>query len=137
MIAVSLAAALALAHVSAGAIEEAGLPDSGTIEVTAAETRGGYEALMAGDNARAIAEIEANRSLAQDDPARLINLGIAHARLGDTARAQDLFSAAVATSDQMELETATGEWIYSRAIARQALNRLEQGDLEMVRIAIR
>lgn len=137
MIAVSLAAALALAHVSAGAIEEAGLPDSGTIEVTAAETRVGYEALMAGDNARAIAEIEANRSLAQDDPARLINLGIAHARLGDTARAQDLFSAAVASSDQMELETATGEWIYSRAIARQALNLLEQGDLEMVRIAIR
>ncbi len=134
MLAGSLVTALALAHAAAAVPVTI---DSEPIEVTAAESRVGYEALVAGDNVRAIAEIEGNRALAQDDPARLINLGIAHARLGDTARAQDLFNAAVASNDQMELETATGDWIYSRAIARMALRLLDQGDLRMARIAVR
>lgn len=134
MLAGSLVAALALAHASAAV---PAMAEPVPIEVTAAESRVGYEALMAGDNARAIAEIEGNQALAQDDPARLINLGIAHARLGNEAQAEELFRAAVASGDQMELETSTGDWVYSRAIARQALRMLDQGDLRMARIAIR
>lgn len=111
--------------------------ESAEIEVTATESRVGYEALMAGDNLRAIAEIEANRSLAANDPVRLINLGIAYARQGDEARARTLFEGAVASSDQMELETATGDWVYSRALARQALRMLDGGDLHMARMAAR
>ncbi|MGQ7830712.1 hypothetical protein [Altererythrobacter sp. Z27] len=111
--------------------------ESAEIEVTATESRVGYEALMAGDNLRAIAEIEANRSLAANDPVRLINLGIAYARQGDEARARSLFEGAVASSDQMELETATGDWVYSRALARQALRMLDGGDLHMARMAAR
>lgn len=134
MLAGSIVVALALSHAAAALPATA---ESDAIEVTAAESRVGYEALIAGDNARAIAEIEGNRALAQDDPARLINLGIAHARLGNVAQAEELFHAAVASGDQMELETSTGDWVYSRAIARLALRMLDQGDLRMARIAVR
>ena len=115
-----LAASLVTAMIWAQAVAIAPA-ESAEIEVTATEPRVGYEALMAGDNLRAIAEIEAKRSLAANDPVRLINLGIAYARQGDEARARSLFEGAVASSDQMELETATGDWVYSRALARQAL----------------
>ena len=111
--------------------------ESAGIEVTASESRVGYEALMAGDNLRAIAEIEANRSLGQDDPARLINLGVAYARQGEEERARRLFESAIASSDQMELETAGGDWVYSRALARQALRMLDGGDQRMARMAAR
>ncbi|MEE1876912.1 hypothetical protein [Altererythrobacter litoralis] len=71
-----LAASLVTAMIWAQAVAIAPA-ESAEIEVTATESRVGYEALMAGDNLRAIAEIEANRSLAANDPVRLINLGIA------------------------------------------------------------
>ncbi len=48
----------------------------------------GYEALMNGNVAAAIAEIEANKELDADDPARLINLGIAFARQGHAEKAR-------------------------------------------------
>ena len=131
-----LAASLVTAMIWAQAVAIAPA-ESAEIEVTATESRVGYEALMAGDNLRAIAEIEANRSLAANDPVRLINLGIAYARQGDEARARSLFEGAVASSDQMELETATGDWVYSRALARQALRMLDGGDLHMARMAAR
>lgn len=111
--------------------------DSQEIEVLPSESQVGYEALMAGDNERAIAEIEGNSSLAKDDPARLINLGIAHANSGDEQRARKMFDAAVMSADQMELETSTGDWIYSRAIARMALRMLDDGSLRTARMAVR
>lgn len=119
--------------------QAAALPsgDSREIEVFSSESQVGYEALMAGDNERAIAEIEGNRSLAKDDPARLINLGIAHANSGDEQRARKMFDAAVMSADQMELETSTGDWIYSRAIARTALRMLDDGSLRTARMAVR
>lgn len=86
----------------------------------------GYEQLAAGQDAAAIARIEDQPSSAEE-PARLINLGIAHARLGDAARARALFEAALASPDRMELETATGAWVDSRVLARQALAMLEKG----------
>lgn len=119
--------------------QSAALPsgDSQEIEVLPSESQVGYEALMAGDNERAIAEIEGNSSLAKDDPARLINLGIAHANSGDEQRARKMFDAAVMSADQMELETSTGDWIYSRAIARMALRMLDDGSLRTARMAVR
>lgn len=132
MIASAIACAMVLA-------QSAALPagESGEIEVRSAESQVGYEALMAGDNERAIAEIEANHALAQDDPARLLNLGIAHAQSGNETRARALFRAAVASADQMELETAQGDWVYSRALARKALRMLDDGSLSTARIAVR
>lgn len=87
----------------------------------------GYSHLAAGQDAAAITQIEAQPADA-DDPARLINLGIAHARLGDAARARAMFQAALVSRDRVELETATGAWVDSRVLARQALAMLDSGE---------
>lgn len=131
-----IAAAIACTMVLA---QSAPLPvrESDEIEVLSTESEVGYEALMAGDNERAIAEIEANHALHRDDPARLLNLGIAHARMGDEGEARAFFRAAVTSADQMELETSQGDWVYSRALARQALHMLDDGSLKTARMAVR
>ena len=86
----------------------------------------GYKELAAGQDAAAISQIEDQRADG-DEPARLINLGIAHARLGDVTRARAFFQAALASPERMELETATGAWVDSRVLARQALAMLDRG----------
>lgn len=86
----------------------------------------GYEQLIAGRQDAAITAIE-ERSADAADPARLINLGIAYARTGDTRRARALFEQAYQARDWVELETATGTWVDSRTLARQALAMLESG----------
>lgn len=87
-----------------------------------------YEELAVGEDRRAIEIIEANESLDADDPARLINLGIAHARIGDEAAARELFRSAANSDQRMELETATGEWEDSRMLAKIALRKLDNGE---------
>ncbi|GAA4647532.1 hypothetical protein GCM10023115_54940 [Pontixanthobacter gangjinensis] len=52
-----------------------------------------FEELAALDNQAAIERIEANDTLEQDDPARLINLGVALAREGCTGEAKAMFEA--------------------------------------------
>lgn len=83
--------------------------------------------LAAGQNDAAIQRIEANDALAASDPARLINLGVAHAREGRTDQARDLFRAAVRARTSVELETAAGTWVDSRDLARAALAMLDAG----------
>ena len=90
----------------------------------------GFDELVAGDNAAAIAEIEAGTVLAVDDPARLINHAVAHARAGeyDAARAKLEFAARYA--DRYELETADGNWVDSRVLARQGIALLDHGEFD-------
>lgn len=88
----------------------------------------GHQALAEGRDTAAIAAIMDNDRIANDDPARLINLGIAYARQGDAVLARQLFEAARDNRDRVELETAAGEWIDSRRLARQALAMLERGE---------
>ena len=98
----------------------------------------GYEELVEGRDTAAIAAIMDNDRIQNDDPARLINLGIAYARKGDDALARQLFEAARDNRNRVELETAEGEWIDSRRLARQALAMLERGEFtESSRIASR
>ncbi len=98
----------------------------------------GYEELVEGRDAAAIAAIMDNDRIQNDDPARLINLGIAYARKGDDALARQLFETARDNRNRVELETAEGEWIDSRRLARQALAMLERGEFtESSRIASR
>lgn len=89
-----------------------------------------YDELMAGRNEAAILRIETNPALDANDPARLINLGIAHAREGRTEEARAMFRAAVRARDSVRLETAGGTWADSRDLARTALAMLEQGAFE-------
>jgi len=87
-----------------------------------------YWELVRGENQAAIERIEANGDLARDDPARLINLGIAHAREGRVEEARALFRSAARSEDSARLETATGAWLDSRDLARTALQMLARGE---------
>jgi hypothetical protein len=80
----------------------------------------GYRELMAQRPAAAQARIAANRSLDPDDPAALINLGTALARLGETVKAAEYYRAAFACRQRYDLELADGTWMDSRAAGRLA-----------------
>ena len=90
----------------------------------------GYPELVAGRDDAAITVI--NTQERSDDPARLINLGVAYARTGDTARARAMFRAAHTSEERVDLETASGEWVYSRVLARRALAMLDSGEFRRV-----
>jgi tetratricopeptide (TPR) repeat protein len=85
-----------------------------------------YTELSEGRNQEAIERINENDSLRSDDPARLINLGTAHARLGQIEMARTMFEAAL-HSDRFELELADGSWVDSKVAATSALERLDNG----------
>ena len=93
---------------------------------TAAAQDVAYDALAAGNNRAAVARLERTHD---DDPARLINLGVALARQGDTARARAIFARAAAAEDRVDLETATGAWIDSRTLALRAIAAIDRGRL--------
>lgn len=85
----------------------------------------GYDALIAGDNGRAIAQIMADEKVSRKDPARLINLGQAYARTGRTAEAAQLFQTAMEGRDQIDLILADGTVMNSREAAKRALAKLQ------------
>lgn len=84
----------------------------------------GYDALMAGDNARAISQITENDRVSRNDPAKLINLGQAYARTGRTTQAAQLFAAAMQSRDEIDLILANGTVMNSKEAARLALANL-------------
>lgn len=105
---------------------------SGPIMVTGSPERSfeiGYEKLIAGQDQAAVEEIEGGDVVTRDDPARLINLGIALARTGQLERARGSFEAVARHRQRLELETSTGEWVDSRSLARRALAMLDRGEL--------
>lgn len=87
-----------------------------------------YEELATGQSLEAIARIRANRELETDDPAALINLGAAHARLGRSLEARGYYQAAIASADRYDLQLADGRWMDSRHAARLALNMEARGE---------
>ena len=87
----------------------------------------GYR-LVAQRPADAIERIAANRSLEADDPAALINLGTANARLGNSDAALDHYRSAIVSRQRYDLELADGRWMDSRAAARLAVKMLAKGE---------
>ena len=83
--------------------------------------------LAIGDDESAIADIRENGAADADDPARLINLGIAYARTGDTEKARALFERARLSRDSYRLETAQGDWVATRTLAERGLRMLDGG----------
>lgn len=96
-----------------------------------------YQSLAQGQDQLAIEQIEANTELETDDPARLINLGIAHARKGDENRARQYFQAAIDSRERYDLETAEGAWVDSRMLARRAMKMLVRGEFSASRMTMR
>lgn len=82
------------------------------------------EDLLAQNNEAAIERIETNRRLDESDPARLINLGIAHAREDE---AREMFRAVARSEATVRLELTGGEWVDSGDLARRALRMLDSG----------
>ena len=96
-----------------------------------------YDELRSGDPAAAIGKIERSDAREESHPAALINLGIAYARVGRTAEARAAFEAAASSDERFRLETASGEWMDSRDLARRALAMLDKGELSSTQFAAR
>ena len=79
-----------------------------------------YEELSQGRNKAAVSRILHNRELAADDPAAMINMGTAYARMGRESDARNCFIRAIASRERFDLELASGEWMDSRKAARLA-----------------
>ncbi|MEO1729904.1 MAG: tetratricopeptide repeat protein [Pseudomonadota bacterium] len=86
------------------------------------------ETLANGEAKRAIEALERSVEEAPEDPALLINLGIAHAQAGSSDKARALFDRALVSPEPIELETADGKTTDSRRLARKAIGMLERGE---------
>jgi len=86
----------------------------------------GYEALMRGDNARAISQIITSEQVSKHDPAKLLNLGRAYARMGMTEQAAGYFKAAMQVRESVELVLADGRVMDSKVVARAAYANLQR-----------
>ncbi len=89
------------------------------------------EAITAGRGDEVIPSLERARAKHANDPAVLINLGVAYAHRGDDVKARNLFKAAMKSPTQIDLETADGDAVSSRKLARKALSMLDRGELRM------
>ena len=104
------------AHAQPGAVGEIAYP-KGSV---------GYEALMLGENERAISQIKTNAQVSRHDPAKLLNLGTAYARTGRTNEAADVFMIAMQNKDSVDLVLADGRVMNSKDAARKAYAGLQQ-----------
>lgn len=104
--------------------------DSSALVVTAPESEYdiGYSELVVGHDQEALAEIEQCEKASHRDPARQINHAVALARVGDYEEARIRFTAAARNPDRFDLETATGEWVDSKVLARRGLAMLDEGE---------
>lgn len=96
-----------------------------------------YRETVEGRSEAAIRKIESADDRQADHPARLINLGIAHVRLGNEDQARQLFREAAGNGERYWLETADGRWADAREIARAALAKLDRGELAATQLASR
>lgn len=86
----------------------------------------GYDALIAGDLDRAERQIADARSVARDDPARLINLAYIHMQTGRMQSARALFEAVRDHRTSFVVELANGETANTRDVAQRALARMNR-----------
>ena len=85
-----------------------------------------YAALSEGRNDAAVAQLRASHLAANGDPAALINLGTAYARMGRHDDALVAFRAAIASDVRYDLQLADGSWMDSRRAARRAVESLDR-----------
>lgn len=91
----------------------------------------GYAALLKGNYPVALEQMQAAEkqvsSAARRDPARLINMGLAYAKMGDLALARSHYQAAIDAERSFDVILSDGRVMDSRVAARHALRRLDQG----------
>jgi hypothetical protein len=96
-----------------------------------------YPEMIEGRAEAAIRKIEEADARDAAHPARLINLGIAHARLGNEDKARQLLAEAASNSERYWLETSSGKWVDAREIAQMAMTKLDRGEFSTAQIASR
>ena len=98
-----------------------------TMNIETAYPKGsiGYEALVKGDNERAVSQILASAQVSRHDPAKLLNLGHAYARLDRMDEASALFTVVMQSRDSVDLVLADGSVMNSKEAARKAYARLQ------------
>ncbi|MGB7417620.1 MAG: tetratricopeptide repeat protein [Erythrobacter sp.] len=84
-------------------------------------------ALARGQSEDAITRLKVELDRNPNDPALLINLGIAYAQIGADEDARVAFEAAMRSSAETDLQTADGALVDSRVLARKALSMLDRG----------
>lgn len=91
----------------------------------------GYAALLKGNYSVALEQMHAAEQQvspsARRDPARLINMGLAYAKMGDLAQARTHYQAAIDAERSFDVILSDGRVMDSRVAARHALRRLDQG----------
>lgn len=87
--------------------------------------------LLARRHDEAISLLEQARRDNPNDPAVLINLGIAHAQIGQDQQARALFSSVLGMRAEMDLATSGGRVADSRQIARRAIRMLDHGEFRL------
>lgn len=96
----------------------------------------GYAALLKGNYPVALEQMQAAeqqvspsapQDLSRRDPARLINMGLAYAKMGDLALARSHYQAAIDSERSFDVILSDGRVMDSRVAARHALRRLDQG----------
>lgn len=91
----------------------------------------GYAALLQGNYPAALEQMRAAQNevspAARRDPARLINMGLAYAKMGDVVSAREHYQAAIDTPVSFDIILSDGRVMDSRVAARHALRRLDQG----------
>jgi hypothetical protein len=92
-----------------------------------------YDELRAGRSEAAIQRIRASRELDANDPAALINLGAAHARLGQSEEARALYLAAIGSPERYDVQLADGRWMDTRRAARLAIQLQATGTVLALR----
>lgn len=109
----------------AGALLAQAAPAAVTVEAAVDRVDVAYEDLRDGRNHAAVERIRNNRELEAGDPAALINLGTAYARLGQKDDARFAYAAALLSGTRYDLQLADGRWMDSRQAARLAMHYLE------------
>ena len=85
----------------------------------------GYAELVAGDAAGAIRSIKADTNVAHDDPAQMLNLGLAYERSGDFDSAERLYSSVLTRTRPTQLVLSNGAVVSSHDLAATGLNRVQ------------
>ena len=86
------------------------------------------DTLSQGEALQVITELKSELEQHGNDPALLINLGIAQAQSGQVEDARKSFQAAMRSRTVLDLETANGTTTDSRRLARLAMAMLERGE---------
>lgn len=92
-----------------------------------------YEELAAGRNQEALDKLQRSGAAESGDPAALINMGTAYARVGMAEKAVASYRAAIDSPDRYDLELADGTWMDSRWAARKAMGSLGKASVLAVR----